>query len=269
MNAAQASSIVKSALPQLSRPEQLVVLGVSDLETGFGNWGSDPTRGARSNNMGAVTDANYHQGDPASITQFLHTDTRPNPSGVDEAHPDGQIHYTTAFRKYATPEAGFTDVAVNTVFKPNVKAAVATGNLWLVSAAMYQNHYFTGVHPTAKQNIDAHAKRLIQCVSDIVKATGETNPFLPIAEVPELKASLPLSSGSPPSQSSGASSISQFALRFGSVGPAVQNWQRVLKTKVDGDFGPITRRLTREWQAAHGLSDDGVVGPKTWKVALG
>lgn len=268
LNVLQASAAVKSALPQLSRPEQLVVLGVSDLETSFGNWGSDPTRGAGSNNMGAVTDPNYHQGDPASLTQFLHTDTRPNPTGVDEAHPDGQIHYTTAFRKYATPEAGFTDVAVNTVMKPNVKAAVATGNLWLVSAAMYQNHYYTGVHATAKANIDAHAKRLIGCVADIVASTGETNPFLPVQETPELKAGLPLSFGSQPSRQSGASFTSPPTLRFGSLGVGVQAWQRILKTKVDGDFGPSTRRLTREWQSAHGLTDDGVVGPETWRVAL-
>ena len=262
MNILQANDSVKKALPQLTRPEQLVVLGISDLETSFGNWGSDPTRGAGSNNMGAITDPHYIQGDPPSPTQFLHTDSRP-----DKSNPGKVITYTTAFRKYATPEAGFVDVAA-TALKPNVKQAVATGNLWNVSAAMFANRYFTGVQSTDKANIDAHAKRLIQCVSDIVEATGEPNPFLPLQAVPELKANLPLASGSGQSQPLAQSSTSRPTLRFGSVGPVVQEWQRLLKITVDGDFGPATRSATRRFQASKGLTDDGIVGPQTWNAAL-
>src|ERR1700749_1971856 len=262
MNISQANASVKSALPSLTRPEQLIVLGVSDLETGFGNWGSNPSLGAGSNNMGAITDPNYHQGDPPSPTQFLHQDSRPNP-----AIPGAVITYTTAFRKYATPEAGFVDVAAEAL-KPNVKTAITTGNLWLVSDAMYANRYYTGVHPTAKQNIDAHAKRLAQSVADIVATTGEPNPFIPTADIPELKATLPLASGPGSSQSQAASSISRPTLRFGSVGPVVQEWQRLLKLKADGAFGPATRSATRRFQASKGLIDDGIVGPDTWKAAL-
>lgn len=38
--------------------------------------------------------------------------------------------------------------------------------------------------------------------------------------------------------------------------------------KVDGNFGTDTENATKDFQHAHGLSVDGVVGPKTWH-ALG
>ncbi len=269
MNIQQAWASINKALPSLSLGEKLVVAGISDLETSFGNWGSDPARGAGSNNMGAITDPSYQRGpiefppNPPSPTQFLHEDSRPDP-----ANPGGVIKYVTAFRKYATPEAGFVDVAA-TALKPNVKAAIASGSLRNVSAAMFANHYYTGVQSTPKANIDAHAKRLIACVSDIVATTGESNPFIPIAQEPELKAAPPLASGSPSQPSDLPSSISRPTLRFGSVGPFVSEWQRLLKITADGDFGPATRSATRRFQASNGLTDDGIVGPQTWKVMLG
>lgn len=280
MNHQQAKAIVDS-FTQLTQPEKLVVRGISDLETGYGNWGSDPLRGAGSNNMGAITDSHYIQGDPPSQTQFLHTDTRPwTPADGGVIPPDGQIHYSTAFKKYATPTLGFADVA-NLALKPNVKAAIASGSLRAVSAAMRANRYYFGVHPTKSErlagmtteqgvqaNINAHAKRLIECISDATSATGEENPFLTLSQEPELKAGPPLASGSPLLASGESSSISRPTLRFGSVGPFVGEWQRLLKVKVDNDFGPQMRKLTREWQAEHDLTDDGVVGPASWNKAI-
>lgn len=57
-------------------------------------------------------------------------------------------------------------------------------------------------------------------------------------------------------------------LKAGSKGRAVKVWQMIVGAKTDGDFGAKTDALTREWQRAHGLAADGVVGPKTWAAAL-
>jgi peptidoglycan DL-endopeptidase CwlO len=43
------------------------------------------------------------------------------------------------------------------------------------------------------------------------------------------------------------------------VGPV----QRKLGVPVDGEYGPITRRAVRRFQASHGLVVDGIVGPQT------
>ena len=213
MNHAQAKAIVDQALPTLSPGEKLVVRGISALETGYGNWGPDPLLGAGSNNMGAITDPSYKQGSPPSPTQFLHGDTRPwTPQDGGEIPADGQIHYSTAFVKYPSPAAGFAAVA-NVALKQNVKDAIKTGSLRNVSAAMRANRYYFGVHPTKQErlqgmtteqgiqkNIDAHAARLTQCISDMTKATGEANPFSILMTSPQFgpevtQSKLPLYSG--------------------------------------------------------------------------
>ena len=56
-------------------------------------------------------------------------------------------------------------------------------------------------------------------------------------------------------------------LREGVSGNDVQAWQRVVKVKVDGDFGPATEKATKTWQRAHGLPADGIVGPASARKA--
>lgn len=55
-------------------------------------------------------------------------------------------------------------------------------------------------------------------------------------------------------------------LRLGSKGVYVNEWQTALDIDSDGDFGPITKRHTRRFQAQrpNELIDDGIVGPLTW-----
>lgn len=58
-------------------------------------------------------------------------------------------------------------------------------------------------------------------------------------------------------------------VKLGSKGDAVKLVQGVVGAKPDGDFGPKTNELVRNWQKAKGLTYDGVVGPETWKAMFG
>ena len=40
------------------------------------------------------------------------------------------------------------------------------------------------------------------------------------------------------------------------------------KLGVDGGFGKVTRTAVMEFQVAHGLTADGIVGPATWAALL-
>jgi hypothetical protein len=53
-------------------------------------------------------------------------------------------------------------------------------------------------------------------------------------------------------------------LRKGAQGEDVVALQRLLGIDMDGDFGPQTLTAVEDFQASHGLIDDGVVGPYTW-----
>jgi putative chitinase len=58
-------------------------------------------------------------------------------------------------------------------------------------------------------------------------------------------------------------------LKVGSRGEDVKKLQEKLGTPADGIFGPGTERLVKEWQAANGLSVDGLVGKRTWGKMFG
>jgi peptidoglycan hydrolase-like protein with peptidoglycan-binding domain len=58
-------------------------------------------------------------------------------------------------------------------------------------------------------------------------------------------------------------------IKKGSVNGDVALAQKLLGITVDGDFGPNTDKAVRAFQAAHGLSVDGVIGQNTWPVLLG
>ena len=63
--------------------------------------------------------------------------------------------------------------------------------------------------------------------------------------------------------------IPAATLKKGSTGTGVENLQKFLNwygsygLKVDGKFGALTKEATRAFQAATGLKDDGIAGPKT------
>jgi putative chitinase len=53
-------------------------------------------------------------------------------------------------------------------------------------------------------------------------------------------------------------------LRKGAKGEGVKLMQEALGISADGDFGPGTERALKEWQAANGLTPDGIAGPATF-----
>jgi hypothetical protein len=60
-------------------------------------------------------------------------------------------------------------------------------------------------------------------------------------------------------------------IKMGSRGPEVKKAQQLLNQKgytlvTDGDFGPSTQAAVKNFQRANGLTDDGIIGPKTWEA---
>lgn len=60
-------------------------------------------------------------------------------------------------------------------------------------------------------------------------------------------------------------------LKRGTKGTFVRQFQQRLRDRgwnisVDGDFGPKTEAIVRQFQAEKGLGVDGLVGPKTWNA---
>lgn len=63
-------------------------------------------------------------------------------------------------------------------------------------------------------------------------------------------------------------------VRDGDSGEAVKAAQRQLvkhghQVAVDGIFGPLSVTATKTFQKASGLTDDGIIGPQTWRALIG
>ncbi len=83
------------------------------------------------------------------------------------------------------------------------------------------------------------------------------------------KAMAVLTGSAPVAAAPAAQASSGGVLRVGSKGEDVQRVQKALGIAADGDFGPGTERAVKAWQAANGLTPDGVVGPKTLAKLIG
>lgn len=269
-----AKQLLEQGLPTITPEERQAVRGVCSLETGYSMWwGSDPARGAGSNNMGSVTDPHYVNHEPKGMPptppnarQFLHEDSRPDPK-----NPNVIIHYVTAFKKYDTPVEGLIDVAL-VMLKANVREAIKTRVVRNISAAMHKNVYYTGVENTADKNINVHARKLFKHIQEACRATGEANPFtLGVADtdepavkppVPKPPAVVPLSFGT---------TYDLPLLVLGVKGNAVSLWQRLMKLPVTGIYDETTMKATWRLQEAWNdknpnqrITVDGKVGPTTW-----
>lgn len=65
-----------------------------------------------------------------------------------------------------------------------------------------------------------------------------------------------------------ASPVLSLGNHGGDLGPKIRGLQRLLAVEVDGWYGPATEAAVKHYQAAHGLTADGVVGPATWGKIL-
>ena len=58
-------------------------------------------------------------------------------------------------------------------------------------------------------------------------------------------------------------------LKLGSEGEDVKKLQIKLGVDPIGKFGPKTEAAVKDWQSKNGLTDDGIVGDKTWGLIMG
>lgn len=58
--------------------------------------------------------------------------------------------------------------------------------------------------------------------------------------------------------------IERDVVQYDSHGDDVRELQLALSLTPDGKFGPATETAVKQFQAAYGLNDDGIVGKKTW-----
>ena len=200
---------------------------VGYLETGYGRgWKG---AGVGSNNMGAIQAGAHWTGDT-----FEYIDTHPESDGSSTA-------YRAQFRKYATPQDGWDDLArvMFTGRRHCVMVSASMGDTYTVSQWMRETGYYEGFGPTQNDRIRNHflALRRGLWVADRVEGI----------EVP---------GGSPVGIPS--------TVRIGARGDDVKTLQRELQIAADGIFGPITERAVLEYQEDHDLIIDGIVGPKTW-----
>jgi peptidoglycan hydrolase-like protein with peptidoglycan-binding domain len=226
--ATQAFLEVLGRPPSLTEVQCLQAIG--GLETSYG-YGWKASGAVGSNNIGAIIAGSSWKGET-----FVHGDTRPDP-----ANPGKNISYVTEFRKYPTPLDGWKDlVKVMYVNRPSVLKAATAGDVFGVSAALYDTKYFFGTGATIKQRIERHHTAVMRNLVAQVQAFAE--PMPEGFEVP------------------------RRTLRVGMVGEDVKDLQRALSLVADGVFGPATELAVFDLQANFGLTQDGVVGEKTWKI---
>ena len=227
--AQNALGVVYHQAPSLTSPVVACLAGVASLETSYGDGWKGAGRG--SNNMGAIQCGGGWTGG-----RFSYTDTHPNTDGTSTP-------YRVDFRAYPTPLEGWVDL-VRTVYvnrgRAKVLAAAQAGDVLGVSRALHDTGYYEGYGKTVEDRVQNHYRALSRAIAaaDAVQA-----PRVPVA------GDLP-------------------ALRRGAVGEDVRLLQRELHLVADGILGAVTERAVMDYQSEHGLTADGVCGPRTWGVLL-
>lgn len=264
----EAKAIVDSL--GLTAAESLYLRMVGNSEGGYGEgWypsqdtitlsqahGLTGFEGLGSNNWGAEIGT----GDAGS---FRHVDR----------DADGKV-YVASFRKWSTPAAGARSLAA-TLLKPNVKAALAKGDLNAAVAAQIEVNHYTGNPPATPKSV--YLARLKNSLQSILSATGEPNPFGGTMNTDPLDGVgvvLPSSDSRSSSAAWVGLSLSLLrtcpdvkmlaTLRLKSEGPDVAYVRMLLGLPPGSTFDTDMARRVSEYQSRNGLVADHVIGPKTW-----
>lgn len=161
-----------------------------------------------------------------------------------------------------TPEAGNLQAQWKTYY----------GNLNFIDKALDSTFQESSnrrtVFNAANQNPEdlTHAADLTPQRASVKQAAIASSPALSPAQKAVAIAknpTIPTTPGVP------GSAVSHATIKQGSKGSDVIAWQKIIGVTADGNFGSGTATATKAFQTKHGLTADGVVGPKTWSAALG
>jgi peptidoglycan hydrolase-like protein with peptidoglycan-binding domain len=202
-------------------------------ESGFGYYWKGG--GVGSYNQGAI------QCGPWTGDRFVYTDTHPNPDGSSST-------YSACFRRYATEQKGWDDLArVMYAGRRDCVREAAINEDWQgVSAGMYSTGYYEGFGKTAADRIANHARAMAKGINRALVVLGTTPIVVP-----------------PP-----GAVVLERVLKRGCVGSDVKQAQMELQLAADGIFGPIMDAATKAYQLARGLTPDGIIGDKTWNALM-
>lgn len=301
MNSQNARPIVEQALTRvLSRKPHLreiyTVQAVARFDGGYGNFRSPPhgPEGPQSNNWGAVQDRKNFSSHvkwlgvmnpkktAPEVQAFLSNPAPPSPKpneffyGADYSPSKGWFY--GPYKVYPDPVDGAAHVASLLNKMGVLEVSRRPGATWNdIARQMYEKKYFTGYTKDSEREIRNYARNLADGGVYFAKLFDETDPFggrLGADNPGPLASTPPTDPVAEPKGEMDCSccSLSELpTLRIGSLGGAVELWQRLLNADrgvtlvvVDGDFGPVTNSTTRHWQSRRRIQVDGVVGPVSW-----
>lgn len=224
---------------------------VGFLETGYSKYWRG--NGVGSNNVGAIQKSRPPC-DPA--TSFEFRDTHPNEDGTSTS-------YVVCFKKYATLEAGFADLAREVYTRrPRVLLTAQRGSLADVSVELYRSRYYESVGRTVAERIGHHYSALFSSASAIAHACGDAPPapeslLHELWEYDLLDPYPTIRRGSP------LHSVVKVAQRELNEEIRAGRLHDELLA-VDGMYGKHTEHMVAAFQAAQHLKIDGVVGEQSW-----
>lgn len=193
--------------------------------------------GKGSKNWGAVQCRGLPPCDPTQC--FEAGDSNPNDDGT-------QTPYRACFRKYATDTEGAAGLIKELyASRPAVRASIKKAdpaNVLLAVRDMWLFTYFTGFGATPRERVNNYFVPVYAALIKITSALGEDMPDTGMAPPRTLRLTDPYMTGED-----------------------VRHLQGIVGARPDADFGPLTQKAVKAWQAQRpGLGADGVVGPYTW-----